>query len=198
MQIPLKDKTELRKAIRSQIRELDPEFVRESNELVYRRVTEGLIEYVHAETVFCFIGTNMEIDTAPIIRHALRAGKTVVIPHCLGEGTGIMKACRIYDIDDLVIGAYGIREPRPNSVIIEPREIDTALVPCLSCDRNCKRLGQGGGYYDRFMEGRRFFTAALCREILMLDNVPVEPWDLSVDAVVTEERIYTSKQAPEE
>ena len=184
-------KAELRKTIRQQIRDLLPDFERESNEAICHRITEDLDDYTRAKTLFCFVGTKMEIDTAPIILHALQAGKTVAVPLCVAPG--IMEARRIFGMDDLVPGAYGILEPKPSSEKVDPKDIDTAIVPCISCDRNCGRLGQGGGFYDRFMDKRNFSAIALCREVLMLDSVPTEPWDLSVDAVVTEERIYEKK-----
>jgi len=192
MQTVAEIKAELRKAIRQKIRDLTPDFARESDEAVCRGVTEGLEEYARAKTLFCFVGTKMEIDTEAIILHALKAGKTIAVPLCVGPG--IMEARRIYGMDDLVPGAYGILEPKADSEMIDPKEIDTAIVPCISCDRNCGRLGQGGGFYDRFMEERSFPAIALCREVLMIENVPLEPWDLPVDAVVTEERIYRKKQ----
>ena len=181
-------KAELRKAIRQRVREMAPEAAESSNEAVCRRVLEHLDEYLQAKTLFCFVGTNTEIDTAPIILHALNAGKTVAVPLCTEPG--IMEARGIARMDDLSPGAYGILEPGERCEVIEPDRIDLAIVPCVSCDRGGGRLGRGSGFYDRFLDGRAFPAVALCREALMVESVPLEPWDLPVDAVVTENNIY--------
>ena len=43
-------------------------------------------EYQSAGTIFCFVGTGREIDTRPILRHALNSGKTVCVPLCTTPG----------------------------------------------------------------------------------------------------------------
>ena len=98
----------------------------------------------------------------------------------------------ITDLHDLKPGAFGILEPNEGCRMIGPEDIDLAITPCLSCDRSCNRLGKGGGYYDRLLDANphRFPAVSLCREELLLDEVPVEAWDYQVDAVVTEENIY--------
>jgi 5-formyltetrahydrofolate cyclo-ligase len=181
-------KAALRKEIRQRIRELDSAAARASSDAICKQATENIGEYAAAKTLFCFVGTKMEIDTVPIILDALGEGKTVAVPLCVGDG--IMEARRITGMDDLEEGAYGILEPAASCGLVAPEEIDFAIVPCISCDRSCARLGQGGGFYDRFMDGKGFPAFALCREELLLDRVPAEPWDLPVDAVVTEHAIY--------
>ena len=184
-------KEELRKTIRDRIRGLDPDMVRLSDEAICKQLIENLAEYKEANTIFCFVGTHMEIDTSLIIRHALKAGKTVAVPLCISMG--IMEARRITGLDELKPGSYGILEPEDSCELTDSKDIDFAIIPCISCDRNCERLGQGGGFYDRFLKGRSFAAAVLCRECLMLEKAPKEPWDLAVDLVVTENRIYRKK-----
>ena len=60
------------------------------------------------------------------------------------------------------------------------------LVPALCYDRLCRRLGQGGGYYDRYLAGYGGATVGLCREGLLQEAVPVEAHDRPVDCVLTE------------
>lgn len=47
----------------------------------------GLPEYEQAGTLFCFVGTSGEIDTAPILEDALRKGKRVGVPKCTARGS---------------------------------------------------------------------------------------------------------------
>lgn len=182
-----REKAELRKMIRRKMREMDPAARIQADEAICRKVTE-LPAFREAGTVFCFVGVDWEIDTTSLINAALADGKRVTLPLCTGPG--IIEARLIRSPDDLQPGAYNIPEPVPEAPVCSPEEIGFAAVPCVSCDRTCLRLGQGGGFYDRFLEKASFYTAALCREDAMLDQVPAEPWDRPVDCVVTEAAFY--------
>ena len=61
------------------------------------------------------------------------------------------------------------------------------LVPAVCYDRRGYRLGFGGGYYDRWLEGFSGVTAGLCREAVLQDEVPIEAHDARVDILLTEE-----------
>lgn len=184
------EKARLRKKIRGQMRGMDQAVRQKVDAAICQRVLQ-LREFQRAGTVFCFVGIDWEIDTSSLIRAALRGGKRVAVPLCTGPG--IMEARIIQSPDDLRPGAYGIPEPLPSCPVCPPEEIAFAVVPCVSCDTGCMRLGQGGGFYDRFMEKAAFPTAALCREAALLEHVPAEPWDRPVDCVVTESHTYFRK-----
>ena len=64
---------------------------------------------------------------------------------------GIMELRQITSLDQLTPGAYGILEPPADSPAIEADGVDFAVLPCLSCSHSGHRLGQGGGFYDRFL-----------------------------------------------
>lgn len=51
-------------------------------------------------------------------------------------------------------------------------DIGLVLVPGLAFDLSGGRLGQGGGFYDRWLAGFSGFTAALCRAPLLLERLP--------------------------
>jgi 5-formyltetrahydrofolate cyclo-ligase len=61
------------------------------------------------------------------------------------------------------------------------------LVPALAVDRSGRRLGRGGGSYDRVLPrvGADILVAALLHRGEILDDVPADPWDQPVNAVVT-------------
>lgn len=181
------EKAVLRKMIRQKRDELDSVFTVSSDRQILRQILQ-LPEYQKAKALFCFVSTPNEIDTKNLIQDAFSQGKRVFVPRCISQG--IMEIYEILGFEDLEVGAYGIQEPKLLLRKAEKQEIDFAVVPCVSCDRRRNRLGQGGGYYDRFMENRTYPAAAVCRESLMLEEVPVEPWDLPVDLVVTEQDIY--------
>lgn len=181
------DKHTQRQEIRSRIEKLDPSYCKLADEAITDFV-QNLSEYQKASCIFCYISIGKEVDTRSIIRHAWKSGKRVVVPKCTGKG--VMELFEIRSYQDLTPGAYHIPEPGAHCLPVKSSEIDFAIIPCLSCDRTKKRLGHGGGYYDRYLADATFTTAALCREQLLLDHVCCEPHDIPVDMVITEAKIY--------
>jgi 5-formyltetrahydrofolate cyclo-ligase len=65
------------------------------------------------------------------------------------------------------------------------------IVPGIAFDRNGYRLGYGRGYYDRYLQDKKYvFSLGLAFEIQLLDNnLPRECFDQKVNAVATEDKI---------
>lgn len=82
----------------------------------------------------------------------------------------------------------GIREPEQDSIRVPVEEIDAFLVPGLMFDRNCRRLGRGGGHYDRLLGRARVGAASIgiCYAEHVVDELPEDPWDVAMDLVVTD------------
>ena len=68
-------------------------------------------------------------------------------------------------------------------------DIDLTIVPCVGAASDGRRLGRGGGYYDRFLSAYRGRTLLLCRGVLLRDDIPREPHDILIPHLVTEEGI---------
>ena len=69
---------------------------------------------------------------------------------------------------------------------MEKKEIQFALIPCVSADQDGRRLGHGAGYYDRYLKNTQFVKAVLCWKKLMLDQIPTDKFDIRMDRVVSE------------
>ena len=67
------------------------------------------------------------------------------------------------------------------------------IVPAVAYDKNCYRLGYGGGFYDRFLENLRkdAVTIGIAFDLQIFDEVPKEAHDAQLDYIVTESRILT-------
>ncbi len=181
------EKKALRSAVRAAERALDAPYRAESAERICRRVL-ALEEYRAARTVLAFAGTAREIDTSLLLRETLAAGKTLVLPRCAAEHA--LDLCVVTSLADLVPGMYGIAEPGPHCAVLSAGEIDFAVVPCVSFDRAGRRLGQGGGYYDRLLPQLRCPTCLICRERLVSDAVPTEEHDRLCTICLTEEGAF--------
>ena len=71
---------------------------------------------------------------------------------------------------------------------VDPAELDVVVVPGLAFTRDGRRLGQGGGHYDRFLTRLRpdCVTIGACFAEQLVDDLPTEPHDTTVDHVATD------------
>lgn len=185
------NRTEEKKALRKTIRQLEqalsPAYRAESARSIAAHLL-AMPEYRAAETVFCFVGVGLEIDTRPILEDALSTGKQLCVPLCVGKG--LMELRRITSLGELAPGRYGLLEPVADTPLVSPDGVDFSILPCLSCNRLGHRLGKGGGFYDRFLSHYRGGSVLLCREQILRDEIPLEPHDYPVPWVLTERGLY--------
>jgi 5-formyltetrahydrofolate cyclo-ligase len=103
-----------------------------------------------------------------------------------------MLSLKIADFNDLSPGHYGILEPEfERCKVISPNDIDAIIIPGLAFDECKRRLGYGGGYYDRFITGVRndCTRVAVCFDFQVLEYIPTESHDQRMDILVTDKRI---------
>ena len=100
-----------------------------------------------------------------------------------------MDCVPITSLGDLRPGAYGILEPPSGAPAVPAASVDFAIVPAVACGRDGSRLGQGGGYYDRFLQQTGCAFAALCTEAFLLPCVPCEAHDRNMKIIVTQQRV---------
>lgn len=181
------EKQQLRAVMRARERQLPDRYRRESDQAIAAHLT-AMPEYQAAGTIFCFVGTPHEIDTRPILENALAAGKRLCVPLCTGPG--MMELRQITTLSQLSPGAYGIPEPPEDAPTVSVDETDFAILPCLTCNHLGHRLGQGQGYYDRFLAHYRSGAVLLCREKLIREEIPLEPHDYPIPWVLTERGLY--------
>ena len=76
-------------------------------------------------------------------------------------------------------------------------EVDVFVVPALRFDRAGRRLGRGGGHYDRLLARRRAdaWLVGICYDDRVIDELPEEPWDVRMHVVVTD-RVLLRLAAP--
>lgn len=156
----------------------------------------ALPELADAGTVMLFASFRSEIDTAPLIRGCLARGIAVALPRIAGPR--LLEAAAVADPErDLAPGTWDIPEPRAGSSTVDPGLIDLVFVPGTAFSASGGRCGYGGGFYDAFLPRLRPDTplVGLAFEAQMVDDVPCEPHDLTVDTVVTEARVIRCRAA---
>jgi 5-formyltetrahydrofolate cyclo-ligase len=105
--------------------------------------------------------------------------------------------------DRLRANRYGIPEPiRRRRDIHSASGLDAVLMPLVGFDAQCNRVGMGAGFYDRslaFLRGRLHWRRprliGLAHECQLVERLDPRPWDVPLDAVVTEERVYRRRPA---
>lgn len=130
-----------------------------------------------------------EIDLRPLLTLLNARGVTVCLPLMVGDGAPL-EFHRWAPGDKLVSGDFGVMEPTAEAPSLIPAVL---LVPLLAFDRAGRRLGYGGGYYDRTIallhgSGPVSVVGAgyAAQEV---ERVPVDPWDQPLDAVLTEREL---------
>lgn len=176
-------KHKLREEISTEVKALPESYCREADEAICKAVLASQV-YQNARVIFCYVGSDREIDTTPILRAAIASGKCVTVPLCTEPG--IMEARQISSMGDLVSGKYGILAPKLECPLIAPQTLDLTIVPCASGNAKGQRLGYGGGYYDRFLPKTSCPTMLLCRERLSREDIPVEEHDVLMNYFVSE------------
>ena len=151
------------------------------------RIAETLMalpEVRDASTVMAFWSFGSEVDTAPAIDRLDRAGKRIVLPRV--EGADVV-AVVYAPGDEVAAVAFGAMEPT-GAALAAPEEVDVVITPGVVFDREGRRVGYGGGFYDRFLTRTRADVAAIAVafDVQVVDGpLPSGAFDRPVDAIVT-------------
>jgi len=143
-----------------------------------------------ARTVLLTLPFGSEWDTVAVMRAALAAGRTVAVPR-VDKASRMLELHAIADPERDIVGGYrDIPEPLPACPLVSRDTIDFVLVPGVAFDRLGRRIGYGGGYYDRLLPllSPRAARVAGAFEVQLVARVPAAPHDVAVGAIVTESR----------
>lgn len=180
-------KRELRLRILAERDALRPEERDHAARVITARIL-ALPSFVAARTVLLTLAYGSEWDTLPLLNAALAAGKTVVLPR-VDLATRMLELRSILDpVADVEYGHRDIREPMLRCPLLQPTAIDWVLVPGVAFDLTGRRLGYGGGYYDRLLPLLVPDTPLVAGafDLQLVSNVPVGTHDLAVQLIVTE------------
>jgi 5-formyltetrahydrofolate cyclo-ligase len=144
----------------------------------------GLPEVATAHTVLLFYAFGTEVPTAGMAERVLRSGKRLLLPYLEEEG---MEAAEVQPGEALAPSGYGPREPH-RRVPVDPTAVDLVVTPGLGFDRAGRRLGWGGGHYDRYLARLRprAVRVGVGFSVQVVEEVPTGPEDQHVDLLVTD------------
>jgi 5-formyltetrahydrofolate cyclo-ligase len=145
-----------------------------------------------------YLAVRGEMDTAPLLQLALRTGKSVFLPILRKRPSRGLWFAPFTTHTGLTTNRFGIPEPKYNHrKLVMPWSLDVVFVPLIAFDKEGHRLGMGGGYYDRtfaFKTKRNHLKGpkliGLAHDFQLQSQIPVMPWDIPLNAVITEAAIY--------
>lgn len=185
------DKKQLRKQVLEERSTFSKEYVEENGRRIFERIKEMDI-YKNSKTIMVFVSYANEVDTFPFIQDMIQEGKRVVTPICNFKDRSMKLAVTRTFPEGFIETKYGILElPYDHEEAVETREVDLIITPGVAFTREGKRLGYGGGFYDRLLAKKRKDTPTVCPSFaeFILDDVPTDEYDLPVDYIVTKDEI---------
>jgi 5-formyltetrahydrofolate cyclo-ligase len=153
-----------------------------------------LSEYQQAQHIAAYFAVNGEIGLAPIIDHALAAGKQVYLPNL--DQLSLRFSPYFHD-QKMRINKFRLPEPDvDDDQMRSPAELDLVLAPLVVFDGARNRIGMGGGFYDRSFAFRKKPDSKLpiligvAHELQRVDRIVPEHWDVRPDRIVTDQALY--------
>ena len=152
----------------------------------------GTDAYQQADWLFTYVSYGSEADTISLIETALKQGKNVAVPILIDPRKNRMVFCKIESVKELVRGHFGILEPEyKEEKVVEPTDKTLMVVPGIAFDVNGYRLGQGGGYYDRYLaDHKSIVNYGLAFEEQIVDRIMINGYDIRMDGLVTDLKVY--------
>lgn len=203
---------ESKSAIRKRMRALRDAVPAEQRAEWSRRICAqalALPAYATARTIHIFLSFQSEVDMRAIIEAAFAMGKRVVVPVFVKDSDET-PCTQIVSLDDdaFTFGKWNMRTPK----VLRPMqldEIDLVFAPLVAYSPLPKgeasqpvrgagwvRVGYGAGYYDRFLARIRADVPKIGMAFAMqrVDAMPVEPFDVPLDDVITEAILPASRR----
>lgn len=188
------DKKQLRRDIRHARRALSASFRKQAALKILHSLRQSKF-FQYSQHIAIYLTNDGEIDTSVLIQDLRRRGKTLYLPVVQPLNTGRLSFVRWQAKTHLQRNRFNIAEPafsRQHS--ITPALLDLICMPLVAFDEQGNRLGMGGGFYDRTLAAmskhKQPALIGLAYELQKMPSLPLEPWDLPLDAVATEKKLY--------
>jgi len=182
-----------KKAVRAQLRQLLRSMEPAAIHRLSVAATDHLVdtpEFARAGALMIFLPLPYEVDAQPIAIRAWQLNKTVTVPLVRPEQRHmipleISSLGEAMDTDRIGLRTPSHRRPIPIEMI------DMVVVPGLGFDRRGRRLGRGGGFYDRFLSRPEFHgvTCGLGFEGQLIEEVPTAAHDVDLHMLATDRRL---------
>jgi 5-formyltetrahydrofolate cyclo-ligase len=175
-------KKTLRHQLLQQRQSLTPEVWQAHSQAICDRLANSP-QFRSAQTILAYHSHRQEPSLNDLFNHT---DKYWGLPRCVGKDL-CWHAWK--PSQPLITGRYDLLEPDPELPQLAAADVDLILMPAVAIDRRGYRLGYGGGYYDRLRADplwRKIPTIGIVFNFAYLATLPIDPWDVPLDAVCTE------------
>lgn len=177
----MNEKGSLRKKILEMRNSLTKREIEEKSERIcveFLRIFEGMNKFL------LYYSVNNEVRTKMVIDTLSNNGKKVYLPKYIDGSFSV----GLYEGEErLKRGKFGVMEPI--SDVLET-EFDIITVPGVVFGKDFNRIGMGKGYYDVMLKRLIGLKVGLAYQFQMVDGIDADPWDVKMDMIITEEKIY--------
>lgn len=180
-------KEHLREKFLEKRRELTFETAWALSAIIQRTLVESPL-FRDATKVALYSSIQNEVLTDEIFTRGRLEDKNFCYPR-VHRGSQELSFVPLCSLDELSPGAYDIREPGAAAETLSPSELDLIILPGVAFDTKGARLGFGKGYYDRALTGVKCPLVALAYDFQITDSIPTEDFDVTMEYIITEERI---------
>ncbi|MFN5726135.1 MAG: 5-formyltetrahydrofolate cyclo-ligase [Pseudanabaena sp.] len=181
----LQTKKQLRRALLKQRSQIPEQIWQYKSQELCDRITNWQI-FHQAQNILAFTSFRQEPDLNQLWQRF--PDKTWGFSRCVDKDL-IWHQVAIADFEsNMRSGAFGIVEPRHDLPLMNLDNIDLILIPAVACDRQCYRLGYGGGFYDRWLPNSTGFKAGIIFDDFYINMIPSDIWDMPLDAIITEKQ----------
>ena len=180
-------KDKIRKEILAKRNILSDKDINKKSDLIIK----NLASYIeNIQNIMIFMDMKTEVKITKLLE--LYPKKNFFISKITNSKNREMKINK-YNKNELILHKFGYYESSSNDFYDE-EILDVVIVPALAFDSKKNRIGFGGGYYDTFLEkvrkkNNKALFIGVCYDFQIIDNIPTEKHDVTLDFVVSENKI---------
>jgi len=187
---PIARKKQLRDELRRKRKAHAAALPAEVSALVFNRPPAQLLALVPEEaTVGLYRSDEGEAPSRAYIKFFFERGNRIALPRVttLDKPMEFRLHTDPWEESDLESGVWGLRQPGLGAPVVVP---DVLFMPLVGFTAEGDRLGQGGGYYDRYLAAHPQVAAiGMAWDIQEVPELPLEPHDMRLSAIVTPTRV---------
>lgn len=174
------DKKELRKELKAKRSNLSSVFIHEASAVIQAKCLKWVTDYNH---IGIYVADAYEVNTHALISQLLKAGKYVYVPKIMDDMN--MEFYQISNFNELEKGRYNILEP-VSKISVDPMKMECMIIPLVAYNEQKYRIGQGKGYYDRYLARCNCFKIGLAYAFQKTAFIADE-YDIPCDLIINEE-----------
>ncbi len=176
----MNSKKEIRKRMLKLRNELEEAYVIQASHEICIKLQESPV-FKEADNICLYVPVNNEVEVTELFDY-MSDKKNIYLPKVQENN---MEFYLYTGMEHLIKGEYNIPEP-DSGICLKPDDNTLVVMPGVAFSRDGYRLGYGGGYYDRYLQRYpKFKKIAVCYREQIVDNLPVEEYDVKPDYIIS-------------